>query len=513
MKRFFVLAIAIVVLAAWSVPASAAVDFGGQLRVRGEWRDNVLFKDNYGAANYDDRDQAYINQRVRLTGVAHPTDDTTVKITIQDTREWGVNGTRVPNGGPWLTDENNENCYSRSSDDSGDDDLQGNNWERNTTQDEHCNGLDMHESWVKIDDLFGFDGLSIKVGRQEMNFGDQRLIGAFGWNEYGRSFDAVRVDYGSDQVDVTLFASKIADQTAGFLNSGDSNDRDQDFYGLYTTVKVIPNNSLDIYFLWLRDASQNQFIGNNTGTLATYNNTMLAVDCSTSADCYIDKTQNLYTFGARLKGAIAGIDYTFELPVQTGSIDMGNNGGAATAIDYDISAWAFAAKFGYTLPIPQKIRLGIDYAIASGDDDADDSDLETFNHLFPTNHGHYGHIDQQGWRNMESMGLNLTWQALSNLKLYAAFWSFKLNEEEDGWYGAGHWNNSVQGLALRRAMTTNGDKDLGHEIDLAATYKYNSAVTVKAGVSRFFTDDYIERRWNGNDDDQDWGYLQLTANF
>ncbi|MEE8573821.1 MAG: alginate export family protein, partial [Thermodesulfobacteriota bacterium] len=209
MKRFFVLAIAVVALAAMSVPASAAVDFGGQIRVRGEWRDNVLFQDNYDSGTYDDRDQAYINQRVRLTGVAHPTDDTTVKITIQDTREWGVNGTRVPNGGPWLTDENNANCYSRSSDDSGDDNLQGDTWNRNVTQDEHCNGLDMHESWVKIDDLFGFDGLSIKVGRQEMNFGDQRLIGAFGWNEYGRSFDAVRVDYGSDQVDVTLFASKI----------------------------------------------------------------------------------------------------------------------------------------------------------------------------------------------------------------------------------------------------------------------------------------------------------------
>ncbi|MEE8573822.1 MAG: alginate export family protein [Thermodesulfobacteriota bacterium] len=520
MKRFLVLAIAIVVLAAWSVPATAAVDFGGQLRVRGEWRDNVLFQDNYNGGTYDDRDQAYINQRVRLTGVAHPTDDTTVKITIQDTREWGVNGTRVPNGGPWLTDENNTNCISRSSDDSDDDDLGGNeNALRNVTNDEHCNGLDMHESWVKIDDLFGFDGLSIKVGRQEMNFGDQRLIGAFGWNEYGRSFDAVRVDYGSDQVDVTLFASKIADQTAGFLNSGDSNDRDQDFYGLYTTVKVIPNNSLDIYVLWLRDASQNQFIGNNTGTLIT-----AAIPGDGAANtcagwlgfCYIDKTQNLYTFGARLKGQVAGIDYTFELPVQTGSIDMGDRGvppGVSPSVDYDISAWAFAAKFGYTLPIPQKIRLGLDYAIASGDDDAMDSDLETFNNLFPTNHGHYGHIDQQGWRNMESMGINLTWQALSNLKLYAAMWSFKLAEEEDGWYGAGHWNNSVQGLGLRRAMTTNGDKDLGHEIDLAATYKYNSAVTVKAGVSRFFTDDYIERRWDGNDDDQDWGYLQLTANF
>ncbi|MEE8574687.1 MAG: alginate export family protein [Thermodesulfobacteriota bacterium] len=516
MKRFFVLAIAVVAFAAMSVPAFAAVDFGGQLRVRGEFRDNVDFEDNYQGGSYDDRDQAYINQRVRLTGVARPTDDTTVKITIQDTRQWGHNSTRVPNGGPWLTDENNANCYSRSSDDSGDDDQQGSTWERNISQDEHCNGLDMHESWVKIDDLFGFDGLSIKVGRQEMNFGDQRLIGSFGWNEYGRSFDAVRVDYGTDQVDVTLFASKIADQTAGFLNSGDTNDRDQDFYGLYTTIKMIPNNTLDIYVLWLRDASQNQIVAGNNGTLARYNVPFVGPDCSNTLDCYIDKTQNLYTFGARLKGAIAGIDYTFELPVQTGSIDMGDYG-SMNSIDYDIDAWAFAAKFGYTLPIPQKIRLGIDYAIASGDDDPADSSLETFSNLFPTNHGHYGHMDQQGWRNMEAMGFNLTWQALSNLKLYAALWTFKLDEEEDAWYNAGAWNNSISILDLLRRSpgfaNPAPDKDLGHELDLAATYKYNSAVTVKAGVSRYFTGDFIEQRRFGNDDDQDWGYLELTANF
>jgi hypothetical protein len=512
MKRILASAFAAVALAAWSLPATAAVDFGGQYRVRGEWRDNVNFQDtglifDEGYTSYDDKDQAYINQRVRLWGVAKPTDDVTVKVTIQDTRQWGANAARHKNGGPWLTDEVNENCYSHESDDSSDNptNTSGDTWgssSKNVSGDEHCNGIDLHESWVKIDDLFGLDGVSAQIGRQELVYGDERLIGAFGWNEYGRSFDAVKFMYRADQVDVDVFASKIADQTAGFLNMGDSNDRDQDFYGIYSTLKVIPNNVLDLYALMLRDGSWDPFVGNNSGGGAN-------LSFASGPGGTINKTQNLYTFGARLAGKLAGVDYTVELPFQTGTIETDSAAG-----EYDISTWAFAAKAGYTLPIPQKIRVGAEYNMASGDDDASDNELETFFNLFPTNHGHMGHMDQQGWRNMEAWNLNATWEALSNLSLFVSWWNFKLMEEEDGWYGAGHWNNTIQADSLRKGMSTgDNDKDVGSELDFMATYKYNKAVTLKAGISRFFTDDFIEKRLQGHDDDQDWGYVELTANF
>ncbi|MEE8573823.1 MAG: alginate export family protein [Thermodesulfobacteriota bacterium] len=572
MKRLIVGVFVATILAVWSVPALAAVEFGGQIKIRGEIRDNVNYSKNYDGvivpnydffgpptswfeiinnsadpiynfervldyifenpedtfdrfgrwigsgdleASYDDEDQAAIAQRVRLWAVARPTDDTTIKITIQDTREWGVNGSRDPNGGPWLTDENNGSCIHRHSDDP-DDYVSGNLFEllggdtgdfRNTGEDEHCNGLDIHESWVKIDDLLGFEGLSVKAGRQELNYGDQRLIGSFDWSDFGRSFDAVKLTYNSDNVDVDLFASKLADQTAGFLNSGDTNDRDQDFYGIYATIKMIPNNELDLYALWLRDTSNNQFVFNNSGRIAS---TFILPGM-------IDKTQNLYTFGARLKGALAGIDYSFELPVQTGSIDT-------TGTDYDISAWAFAAKFGYTLPIPQHIRVGFEYNFASGDDDYADSDIETFSNLFPSNHGHMGNMDQQGWRNMEGMGFTVAWEALSNLELHAAYWLFKLAEEEDAWYGAEHWMDVPADGTLRGArgwatkylsfmQSVPSDKDVGTELDLVAHYKYNKSITVEAGASAFFSDDYIEDYYYGNDDYQSFGFVELTANF
>jgi hypothetical protein len=98
------------------------------------------------------------------------------------------------------------------------------------------------------------------------------------------------------------------------------------FNGIYGTLKMIPNNSLDVYLLQL-----------TSGTSAA---------------------ATTYTLGARLKGDVAGLDYTVELPYQFGEASPTS----------DISAWAFAAKVGYTIPAPMKIRVGAEYDYATGQD-------------------------------------------------------------------------------------------------------------------------------------------------
>ncbi|MFQ5696169.1 MAG: alginate export family protein, partial [Terriglobia bacterium] len=41
----------------------------------------------------------------------------------------------------------------------------------------------------------GREQWQVRVGRQEFIYGKQRLLGAFGWDNVGRSFDAVRLRY------------------------------------------------------------------------------------------------------------------------------------------------------------------------------------------------------------------------------------------------------------------------------------------------------------------------------
>lgn len=48
--------------------------------------------------------------------------------------------------------------------------------------------LDLHQGYVEIKKLFT-DELTLRLGRQELAYANERLIGAVGWHNVGRSFD------------------------------------------------------------------------------------------------------------------------------------------------------------------------------------------------------------------------------------------------------------------------------------------------------------------------------------
>lgn len=422
MKRIILSVFAAAVTAAWVVPASAGdVTFSGQYRLRGEYVQNNDFTDTAADGVTDADDNDFWTQRVRLTANAKATDDVSFKITLQDTRTWGT------------------------------DDLAGVNTGTSTLlTDATVNKVDTHEAYLNVTDIFGTP-VSLRVGRQELAYGDERLIGAFNWGNNGRAFDGAKLMFSNDAVNVDLF-------TATTLEAGEAGD-DTYFNGVYATLKqLIPNNSLDLYVLNLNGQSSN--------------------------------ATSHYTLGARLKGAAAGVDYTGEFAYQTGDLDHDANPATATQ---DLKAYALAVKAGYTLPTPMKIRVGVEYDLATGAD-ADTAENESFQNLFPTNHDKFGIADVTGanqWSNIQAWSVNASADVSEKLRLYAAYWSFK--QDEAAAVG------SFSGL----------DDDLGSEIDLIATYKYNNNLTLEAGAARFFPGDAA----GANPDDRDWAYLQITANF
>ncbi|HBG45360.1 MAG TPA: hypothetical protein DDW94_00045 [Deltaproteobacteria bacterium] len=408
MKRILLSVFAAAVTAAWAVPASATdVSFSGQYRVRGEFRDNADYNDDASDA------KAFIGQRVRLNVNAEATDDTSVKLTLQDSRILGGSDSLI-------TD---------------------------TTE-----SPDLHEAYLNVNGIFGTP-VNFRIGRQELNYGDERLIGSFGWSNYGRAFDGVKFGYVRDGINVDLFRMTVSEATGVATSSSTGattltgTTHDTTLTGVYATLgKVIPNNSLDVYVLHQTDA--------------------------------VDLTR--YTIGARVKGAVAGVDYTVELPYQTGE----------TSGTVDISAWAFAAKAGYTLPTPMKIRVGAEYDFASGDEADSADENETFNNLYPTNHNHFGIGDvavANSWSNIQAWSLNVSADVNEKLRLYAAYWDYTTDEAASG-----------------------ASDDIGNEIDLVASYKYSNNVSIEAGAARFTPG---EATATTPDDAQDWAYLQITANF
>src|SRR6185312_8795895 len=114
-----------------------------------------------------------------------------------------------------------------------------------------CDTIDLHHAYFTLGNHKEFP-LSIKVGRQELSYGEERLVGAFAWNNIGRVFDAAKLRWQNPWFGVDLFGSRPVIPEDGRFNV--ENDYDW-FSGVYATTTKIPKHLLDVY-LFSRNTSQ-----------------------------------------------------------------------------------------------------------------------------------------------------------------------------------------------------------------------------------------------------------------
>lgn len=432
---FFVLVVGLVIGGAALVAADegpSQVSFSGEMRLRPEYRSNADF-------NKDTKDtNAFVGSRIRLTGLVQVEDDISAKMTFQDSRNWGeeTSASGLTNSGP--------------------------------------QSIDIHEGYVEFKNFLK-SPFMLRAGRQELVYGDQRLIGNFNWSNQARAFDAFKIVYACRWVNVDAWTAKRKENdgtTAGNTNL------DRDFSGLYSVWKnILPGGTIDLYGLQDREG-----------------------DTPVGAD-----PKNIFTLGTRVAGKAASLDYAVELPYQFG--DNGTIVGVSSS-NVKVSAYAFAAKAGYTFEGTRETRIGFEYDYASGDNNPNDSMSKTFNNLYPTNHPFYGYMDYQGWRNTSAWNINASAKPGKSTYLYAGYWDFSLAQAKDGWYSA---SGSSTG-ALRSASATNTEKHVGSEVDLLGKYIYDTHVIFEAGYSHFFEGAFIKDRVSSASG-SDWTYVMMTVKF
>ena len=217
-------------------------------------------------------------------------------------------------------------------------------------------------AYVELGDSEKSTGL--RVGRQELAFGSERLVGISNWSNTSRSFDAVRGTLHRGHFRLDAFAASVVvlhDGEVGMHRAGNN------LHGLYGSLEdLIPGSVIEPYFFWrLAPAGQTE-IGSG-GKLDSK------------------------TIGVRWKGVIRAVDYGADIVGQTGSEGTNN-----------IRARASHLVIGYTLAdVPLRPRFLAEYNYASGDHNPNDHTLGTFDQLYPTVHDKYGLADQFGWENMQ----------------------------------------------------------------------------------------------------------------
>src|SRR5688572_10297136 len=196
------------------------VVFDVQERVRWEIRENNFdFNDDIRSLTDDN----WVLQRFRLGLMLKPTDWLKIYAQTQDSREWLSDRADIPG---LLGAE-------------GDD------------------PFDLRQAYIEIGNTKEIPW-GIKVGRQILSYGDERLIGAFDWNNIGRTFDAVKLSYKTPTWWVDAFASTVAvPHREGYnqsdLFSGNETEREQVFSGIYFSTTALEFQTTDLYALHLHE--------------------------------------------------------------------------------------------------------------------------------------------------------------------------------------------------------------------------------------------------------------------
>lgn len=357
--------------------------------------------------------------------------------------------------------------------------------------------LDLHQAFVTIGNLKEFP-VSLKVGRQEMVYGEERLVGGFGWNNIGRVFDAAKVRYQNEWFGADAFTSRVVIPEDGHFNV--ANDYDW-FSGVYATTAKVPKHTLDAYFL-----------ARNAGAKASI--------AEPHPQAPQPSARDIHTLGARLKSLpdqLGEWDYAVELMGQFGNYTDTRAGAPAGRLDH--LAYAAVAQGGYTFSdVCGKPRLGLEYAHASGDSDPYDDKHETFENLFPTNHKCYGYMDFVSLQNIHNVRGIFQVKPHPRVSLAVEGHAFWLANTSDSFY-------TVAGTPRGGATPTSGtgygvnpsySNFVGTELDLIAGVALTRFAQLEAGYGHFFVGDYIQRSLSNptrGSTDANYVYVQLNMLF
>lgn len=445
------------------------VKLGGQIRTRAEYANGFyqtptsnqtlpgattsLATGGVGARG-ESTDDDYVMNQTRLWADADVNEHLRVFIQLQDSRTFGAEGDTVGFANNPGGVRGGENSI-----------------------------LDIHQGYFDLKKLFDLP-LTVRVGRQEIVWGDHRVIGNFVWSNYGRVFDGGRFLWDTDTIHAEVIATKVDED--GYFGADGSNNSDENMYAAQLAFKkLVPGALLELMYIQKNDQD-------SAANSATANGYAVAGDGNVI----------IHDIGARIDGKLPfldAIDYTVEAHGQVG--DYG---------DQSQRAWAFAGRTGYTCKeVAWTPRFGVEYDFASGDDDQTDSEHGTFDNLYPTNHwqGNYGFIDLLSWQNIHDFRGNIKVAPTSKMTVQVDYHYYLLDEESDGWYLA----NASLATARPAGGFTSNDDNLAQEVDLTVSYDLFKNVKILAGYSWFGAEDWIED--NVGDIDTSWGYLQTTVTF
>ena len=305
----------------------------------------------------------------------------------------------------------------------------------------------------------------LRVGRQEMLFGSQRLISTLDWANTRRTFQGVRAYRQGENWDVDLFWVQPVIPHRDHI---DSVDNDQNFFGAWTTYRPKKGTGLDLYFLYLDQArAVAEGANRQRGGI------------------------NVSTVGSRFYGDQDNFLWDVEGMFQFG--EWANQ---------DLAAGACTISGGYHFKdLPMNPQFWVAYDWASGESQPGvGSDRSTFQQLFPFGHYYFGFLDLVGRQNIHDVSGQFVFYPLPWITGLVQLHHFRLDSPRDALYNAA-------GRATRRDATGRAGTDVGNELDLLMSFHLGTHTDLAVGWSKLFSGSFIAG--TGPDVNPELLYVQL----
>jgi hypothetical protein len=301
---------------------------------------------------------------------------------------------------------------------------------------------------VKVCEIEGSPAY-LRVGRQELLFGSERLISPLDWANTRRTFEGVRGFYTSDKFDLDAFwVQPVIPDPSRF----DSVDDKQNFAGVWATYRPEKGQALDLYYLMLDNANHTSVLG------------------------LMPAPFTVHTLGGRSSG-----DWNDWLWDVEPMLQLGEHG------SQNILAGAASVGGGYHFeeqPLNPTLWFYFDWA--SGTDHPGTGSYNTFNQLFPFGHYYLGWLDLVGRQNIQDANAHLFLYPTKWITVWMQYHHFMLDSSRDALYNAA-------GVAIRRDPTGQAGTNVGDEFDLVLNFHLGPHSDLLTGYSKLFAGTFIDK--------------------
>lgn len=321
----------------------------------------------------------------------------------------------------------------------------------------------------------------VRVGRQELLYGSQRLVSPLDWANTRRNFEGIKLFSKGDTWDFDLFCTRTVNTAtfgdgpvARFDNEFDSPNQNHLFSGFWSTYKGWKDQTIDLYWLWDWDSTfiAPRYARGNRHTLATrwLGKKPVLDECCEPWSAWLVDIEGGYQFGD----------------------DFGK----------DVSAGFVTCGVGHSFSkLPWEPEIWMFYDWASGDADQNDGRNNTFNQMYGLVHAYFGQIDNLARQNISDINAKVVLKPFKKTVVDLQYHYFDLATDNDVLYQITAQPLGVPGTG----------QHVGEEFDIVTTYTFNPNFNVQLGYLYFWYGSFVDN--NAPRGNAQQLYLQTTFRY